>query len=124
VPAPRRSVTEPIAEPAHPSARQWLQRRVLRHLVVVARSEGPAAVVFEVEVADVARALGRGSEAPACLRCTRRTLEALVGPESVLPAGPPRLDVLPCDGLAVPERYRVVFFADPGSIAPPAGAPT
>jgi hypothetical protein len=112
-------MNRPVAEPAHPHGRQRLQARVLRHLVALARNEAPGAVVFEVDVVDVARASGRGDEAPACVRCTRRALEALVGPESVLPAGPPRLDVLPCDGLAVPERYRVVFFADPGSVEPP-----
>ena len=86
-------------------------------------ARGPAlgATVFEVEVADVARAVSRATEGGAEVseHETRRALDDLMGPESIIPPGPPRLDVLPCDGLAVPERYRVMFSGDPGLVEPP-----
>jgi hypothetical protein len=102
---------------------QRLQTLVLRYLVALARAEGPrrGATVFEVEVADVARAVSRatGGRLEASEHETRRALEDLMGPESIIPPGPPRLDVLPCDGLAVSERYRVMFSGDPGLLEPP-----
>ena len=102
---------------------QRLQTLVLRYLVTLARSGGPfrGATVFEVEVAEVARAVSRATEGGAEVSEpeTRRALEDLMGPESIIPPGPPRLDVLPCDGLAVPERYRVMFSGDPGLVEPP-----
>jgi hypothetical protein len=112
-----------LAEPSRPHHPERLQTLVLRHLVALARTQGPrrGATVFEVEVADVTRALRRGTRGPgrASEPRVRRALEDLMGPESVIPPGPPRLDVLPCDGLGVPERYRVMFSGDPGLVEPP-----
>jgi hypothetical protein len=101
-----------------------MQALVLWYLVAMARADyrGPGAIVFEIDVDEVTRALTVITESRASDRATRRALEDLMGPESVLPGGPPRLDVLPCDGLAVPERYRVLFFGDPRSVELPPDA--
>ena len=52
----------------------------------------------------------------------RQALDDLMGPESIVPDGPLRLDVLPCDGLPVSERYRVLFSGDLAAVEPPPDA--
>jgi hypothetical protein len=96
-----------------------MQTLVLWYLCAEARTTDPGqgTIVFEVDLADVTRTLSRMIEA--CEHNARQALEDLMGPESIIASGPPRLDILPCDGLDVPEHYRVVFFGDPSSVEPP-----
>ena len=65
----------------------------------------------------VSRATSGHSQTPE--HGTRQALEDLMGPESIVTASLLRLDILPCDGQRVPERYRVMFSGDPTLIEPP-----
>jgi hypothetical protein len=101
-----------------------MQSLVLWYLVALARAEGAPgrAVVFEIDVSELSGALYRLTESQATDGAVRRALDDLMGPDSVVPGGPLRLDVLPCDGLPVPERYRVLFSGDLGAVEPPPDA--
>jgi hypothetical protein len=114
----------PQPEPSRRFDGKRMQSLVLWYLVALARAEGGrgGAVVYEIDVAELSAVLYRLSESQATERAVRRALDDLVGPESVVPQGPLRLDVLPCDGLAEPERYRVLFTGDLAAVEPPPDA--
>jgi len=114
----------PLAEPSRRFDRRRMQSLVLWYLVALARAEGARgrAVVYEIEVAELSGALYGLSESQSTDGAVRQALEDLMGPESVVPDGPLRLDVLPCDGLAVAERYRVLFTGDLSAVEPPPDA--
>jgi hypothetical protein len=113
-----------LAEPSRRFDPRRMQALVLWYLVALARAQGSRgrAVVFEIDVSELSGALYRLTESQASEGAVRRALDDLVGPDSVVPSGPLRFDVLPCDGLPVPERYRVLFSGDLAAVEPPPDA--
>jgi hypothetical protein len=114
----------PLGERSRRFDGRRMQTLVLWYLVALARAEGRrgGAVVFEIEVAELSGALYRLSDSLATDEAVRLALDDLMGPESIVPDGALRLDVLPCDGLPVPERYRVLFTGDLAAVEPPPDA--